>query len=212
MKSKLLIIIILYLHTKWLNLFPDVWTHVKEITTKVRIGEGCWSWIGCSKLKVTNDCIRFISSSEHVVSYLRNEFVVCYLCFTRQQAKNTRNRFAVISNMNGIQLEKYLWLNDERLIIVPLSRIRKKLDNLICTKYQNSTVVAMVTVGTVLLYKVYAVVPSIKENNAWFGRHPGEENSFFSKNLIVFLKLRSRIWQKLEFLPWLFCLENRRLD
>ena len=101
-----------------------------------------------------------------MVSYLRNEFVVCYLCFTRQQAKNTRNRFAVISNMNGIQLEKYLWLNDERPIIVPLSRIRKKLDNLICTKYQNSTVVAMVTVGTVLLYKVYAVVPSIKENNA----------------------------------------------
>ena len=96
-----------------------------------------------------------------MVSYLRKESVVCYPCVTRQQAKNTGNRFAVISNMNSIELEKYLWPNAELLIIVPLSQIRKTLDSLICTKYQNSMVVA-----TVLVYKVYAVVPNIKENNA----------------------------------------------
>ena len=48
-----------------------------------------------------------------MVSYLRKESVVCYPCFTRQQAKNTGNRFAVTSSMNGIQLEKYLWAKAE---------------------------------------------------------------------------------------------------
>ena len=62
-----------------------------------------------------------------MVLYLRKESVVHYPCFTRQQAKKTGNGFAVISNMNGIQLEKYLWANAESFIIVPLSRIRKKL-------------------------------------------------------------------------------------
>ena len=81
-----------------------------------------------------------------MVSYLREESVVCYPCFTRQQAKNAGNRFAVNSSMNGVQLEKYLWANTESTITVPLSRIRKKLDSLICTKYQNSVVVAMATV------------------------------------------------------------------
>ena len=138
MKSKLLIIIILYLQAKWLNLFPNVWTQMKETTTNVRIWESCWSWIDCSKLKVTNNCVWFISSSEHMVSYPRKESVVYYPCFTRQQAKNTGNRFAVNSSMNGTQLKKYLWANAESAITVPLSRIRKKLDSLICTKYTKS--------------------------------------------------------------------------
>ena len=88
----------------------------------------------------------FISSSVHVVSYLQKESVVCYPCFNRQQAKNTGNHFAVTSTMNGIQLEKYLWANAESPITVPLYRICKKLDSLICTKYETLIVVAMATV------------------------------------------------------------------
>ena len=78
-----------------------------------------------------------------MVSYPHKESVVCYPCFTRQQAKNTGNRFAVNSSMNGIQMKKYLWANAESPITVPLYRIRKNLDSLICTKYQNSIVVLM---------------------------------------------------------------------
>ena len=48
--------------------------------------------------------------------------------------------------MNGIPLEKHLSANTEIPITVPLSQIRKKLDILICHKYQNSIVVAMDTV------------------------------------------------------------------
>ena len=81
-----------------------------------------------------------------MVSYLREESVVCYPCFTRQQTENTGNRFTVNSSMNGVQLEKYMWGNAGSTIRVPLSRIRKKLDSLICTKYQNSIVVAMDTI------------------------------------------------------------------
>ena len=81
-----------------------------------------------------------------MVSYLREESVVSCPCFTRQQAKNTGNRFAFNSSMNGVQLEKYLWANAESPITVPLSRIRKKLNSLICTKYQNSIVIAMAAV------------------------------------------------------------------
>ena len=53
--------------------------------------------------------------------YLRKESGICDPCFTKQQAKNTGNCFAAISNMNGIQLKKYLCANAETPITVPLS-------------------------------------------------------------------------------------------
>ena len=81
-----------------------------------------------------------------MVLYLRKGSVVCCSRFAKQQIKNTENYFAVIFGMNGIPLEKHLSANTEIPITVPLSQIRKKLDILICHKYQNSIVVAMDTV------------------------------------------------------------------
>ena len=111
----------LYLQAKWLNLFPDVGTQMKETTTIIRIWEVCWSWIDCSKLKVTKSGIWFIASN--VVLYLLKESVVCSPCFSRQKYKNTENYFTVIFDMNGIQLEKYLWANAESPITVSLFQL-----------------------------------------------------------------------------------------
>ena len=106
---------------------------MKETTTNIRFGKVAKAVLIAARSK--SQRIVFGSFPAESMWFRISEKNLCYPCFTTQQPKNTGNRFAFISSMNGIQLEKYLSASAESTITLPLPRFRKKLDSLICTKY-----------------------------------------------------------------------------